>query len=72
MEVSYMQFSNNEVATYLYCAQLPQTRTTPLTILEWNAVVKSLSELKKQPEILLNITSENLEKVITKATESHQ
>ncbi|WP_332699316.1 hypothetical protein [Halalkalibacter lacteus] len=39
-----MQFTNNEIATYLFCAQLTQTRTTPLTILEWNAVVKSLSK----------------------------
>ena len=34
-----MPFTDNEIATYLLCAQLLQTKTNPLTILEWNAVL---------------------------------
>ena len=51
-----MTFTNNEIATYLLCAQLPQTKTTPLTILEWNAIVKSLGEHQLQPETLLTMS----------------
>ncbi|MDF0728909.1 DNA-processing protein DprA [Cytobacillus sp. S13-E01] len=67
-----MQFTNNEIATYLFCAQLAQTKTTPLTILEWNAVVKSLSEQKMQPEALFKITPSELLKALTKATEAQK
>ncbi|TYS86224.1 DNA-processing protein DprA [Rossellomorea aquimaris] len=67
-----MQLTNNEIATYLFCAQLAQTKTTPLTILEWNAVVKSLGEHRMQPEALLKITSSQLLKVLTKATEAQK
>ncbi len=63
-----MQFTNNEISTYLFCAQLSQTKTTPLTILEWNAVVKSLGEHKLQPEALLTMTSSELLNILTQAT----
>ncbi|MCU4885128.1 DNA-processing protein DprA [Bacillus cereus] len=63
-----MQFTNNEISTYLFCAQLSQTKTTPLTILEWNAVVKSLGEHKLQPEALLTMTSSELLNALTQAT----
>ncbi|MDC3418086.1 DNA-processing protein DprA [Aquibacillus salsiterrae] len=64
-----MQFTNNEIATYLFCAQLTQTRTKALTILEWNAIVKSLSQQKLEPEVLLTINSTELLNVLTHATE---
>ncbi|RTR26714.1 hypothetical protein EKG37_20625 [Robertmurraya yapensis] len=67
-----MQFTNNEIATYLFCAQLAQTKTTPLTIIEWNTVVKSLSEQKMQPEVLFKITPSELLKALTKATEAQK
>ncbi|MEQ6390624.1 DNA-processing protein DprA [Bacillaceae bacterium S4-13-58] len=67
-----MDFTNNEIATYLFCAQLPQTKTTPLTIIEWNGVVKSLSEQKLEPEFLLEINLEDLFNVLGKATESQR
>jgi DNA processing protein len=63
-----MQFTNNEIATYLFCAQLSQTKTTPLTIIEWNTVVKSLGEKMLQPEALLTMTSSELFNVLTQAT----
>lgn len=63
-----MLFTNNEIATYLYCAQLSQTRTTPLTILEWNAVVKSLGEHGLQPEALQTMTPSELLNTLTQAT----
>ncbi|MGD6844669.1 DNA-processing protein DprA [Bacillus infantis] len=67
-----MEFTNNEIATYLFCAQLTQTKTTPLTILEWNAVVKSLSDQKMQPEALFNLTPSELLKTLTKATDAQK
>ncbi|MFD2657935.1 DNA-processing protein DprA [Gracilibacillus thailandensis] len=67
-----MKFTKNEVATYLFCAQLTQTKTNPLTILEWNAVVKSLSEQNMEPDSLFNITSNELVNVLTKATEAQK
>jgi DNA processing protein len=67
-----MQFTNNEIATYLFCAQLSQTKTTPLTILEWNSVVKSLSEQKQQPEALLSMTSSELLNALTQATDAQK
>lgn len=67
-----MQFTNNEIATYLYCAQLTQTRTTPLTILEWNVIVKSLSQQKLEPEVLLTINSTELVNALTEATNAQK
>ena len=67
-----MPFTDNEIATYLLCAQLPQTKTTPLTILEWNAVVKSLGEHQLQPEILLTMSPSELLNVLTQATASQK
>lgn len=67
-----MQFTNNEIATYLFCAPLSQTRTIPLTILEWNAVVKSLAKHGLQPEILQTVTSSELQKLLIKAKESQK
>lgn len=67
-----MRFTDNEKATYLFCAQLSQTRTNPLTILEWNAIVKSLGEHKLQPEVLLSMDSSTLLKILTQATSSQK
>ena len=67
-----MPFTDNEIATYLLCAQLPQTKTNPLTILEWNVVVKSLGEHQLQPEILLTMSPSELLNVLTQATASQK
>src|SRR5690625_3159951 len=67
-----MQFTDNEIATYLFCAKLPQTKTNPLTILEWNTVVKSLDQLNMQPEILFNIPLVELENLLINATEAQK
>ena len=67
-----MPFTDNEIATYLLCAQLPQTKTNPLTILEWNAVVKSLGEHQLQPETLLTMSPSELLNVLTQATASQK
>lgn len=72
MRGAIMQFTNNEIATYLFCAQLSQTKTIPLTILEWNAVVKSLGEHKMQPEALLTMMSSELLNVLTQATSAQK
>lgn len=67
-----MEFTNNELATYLFCAQLTQTKTTPLTIIEWNEVVKSLSEQRMQPEILFDLSIEELSNLLINATEAQK
>lgn len=63
-----MSFSANEIATYQFCAQLPKTKTNPLTIIEWNVVVKSLSEQALEPKVLQTITEDQLDMLLTKAT----
>lgn len=63
-----MQFSNNEIATYLFCAPLTQTKTIPLTIIEWNIIVKSLRSQSLQPESLFKISLSELENVLNDAT----
>ncbi|BBH22485.1 hypothetical protein Back11_38300 [Paenibacillus baekrokdamisoli] len=67
-----MRFTDNEKATYLFCAQLSQTRTIPLTILEWNTIVKSLGCHKLQPEALLSMDSAALLNILTQATTSQK
>lgn len=63
-----MKYSDNEISTYLFCAQLPQTKTNPLTIIEWNVVVKSLGDHKLEPEVLLTMNTEELSNILTHAT----
>lgn len=67
-----MPFSNNELATYLFCALLPHTKTTAFTILEWNATVKSLAQNNLEPEFLLNCSPSELMNVLTEATTSQK
>lgn len=67
-----MHFTNNEIATYLFCSQLSHSKTIPLTILEWNAIVKSFSEQEIQPEMLLKMTSSELLLSLTQATNSQK
>jgi predicted Rossmann fold nucleotide-binding protein DprA/Smf involved in DNA uptake len=67
-----MPFTKNEIATYLFCAPLSQTKTPALTVLEWNVVVKSLGENKLQPEALLNMSASNLSVLLTIATTSQK
>lgn len=63
-----MHFSNNEIATYLFCAPLTQTKTIPLTIIEWNIIVKSLRNQSLQPESLFKISLTDLEDVLINTT----
>lgn len=67
-----MQYTKNEIATYLFCSQLSQSKTIPLTVLEWNAIVKSFSEQKIQPEMLLEMTSSELLQSLTQAKNSQK
>lgn len=63
-----MVFSDNEKATYLFCAPLYNTQTTPLTILEWNITVKSLANNGKNPDFLLTCEPRELLNILTEAT----
>lgn len=67
-----MPFSNNERATYLFCALLPHTKTTAFSILEWNATVKSLSQNNLEPEFLLKCSPSELMNVLNEATTSQK
>lgn len=63
-----MPFSNNELATYLFCAPLPSTKTIAFTIIEWNVTVKSLAKNKLTPEFLLTCSPSDLMNLLTEAT----
>lgn len=67
-----MHFSNNEIATYLFCAPLPSTKTTALTIIEWNVIVKSLTQHQLNPEFLLNCSMNDLLEILKEATTSQK
>lgn len=63
-----MEITDNEIATYSFCAQLTQTKTNPLTIIEWNTVVKALDKVSLQPEVLFKISPSKLEDLLVGAT----
>lgn len=67
-----MHFSENEKTTYLFCAPLPQTKTTPLTIIEWNITVKSLAQKNLEPTYLLGCHPSDLFKILAEASESQK
>lgn len=67
-----MHFSENEKATYLFCAPLPQTKTTPLTIIEWNITVKSLATNSLEPTYLLDSSPSDLLNILTEATDTQK
>ncbi|TCI73373.1 hypothetical protein EVJ22_02960 [Exiguobacterium sp. SH0S7] len=67
-----MPFSNNERATYLFCALLPHTKTAALSILEWNATVKSLAQNNLEPEFLLKCSPSELMNILNEATTSQK
>ncbi|MFD6210220.1 DNA-processing protein DprA [Peribacillus sp. NPDC060253] len=51
-----MQFNENQIATYLLCAKLPNAKTPPLTIIEWNELIRALKEHNLEPKNLLGMT----------------
>ena len=63
-----MNFSKSEIATYLFCATLPSTKTTPLTIIEWNTLVTSLANHNSYPEVLLHLSEEELSTILSNST----
>lgn len=70
-----MNFSENEKAIYLFCAPLPQTKTKPLTTIEWNVTVKSLAKKNLAPAFLFECTSNELIQLLHEtgeATESQK
>ncbi|MEK4711605.1 DNA-processing protein DprA [Sporosarcina sp. FSL K6-5500] len=62
-----MKFNENQIATYLLCAQLPKTKTIPLTIIEWNTLVLGLTKNKLEPQIVTTITSSELSHILIEA-----
>lgn len=63
-----MTFSQNEKAIYLFCAELHQTKTKALTIIEWNTLVKSLANHRLNPEYLLTCTHNEIMQLLSEAT----
>lgn len=67
-EVIVLEITENEIATYLFCAQLTHTKANPLTIIEWNTVVKALDKVSLQPEVLFKISPSKLAVLLVEAT----
>lgn len=59
-----MAFSKSEVATYLFSAALPSTKTLALTIIEWNILVKVLANNNMYPESLLHLSENELSQIL--------
>jgi predicted Rossmann fold nucleotide-binding protein DprA/Smf involved in DNA uptake len=59
-----MIFNENQIATYLFCAALPDSNTTPLTIIEWNLLVQSLSKASLEPKNLYTMTPSELNNIL--------
>lgn len=51
-----MALTQSERATYLFCAPLSHTRTTPLTLAEWQLVRETLEAQHARPKQLLTTT----------------
>ncbi|MEO4054463.1 DNA-processing protein DprA [Solibacillus sp. CAU 1738] len=60
-----MTFSKSEVATYLFSAALPSTKTLALTIIEWNMLVKALANNNMYPESLLHLSENELSQILS-------
>lgn len=67
-----MAFTQCERAIYLFCAPLSQTRTTPLTVAEWQIVRAVLQEHRAQPKQLLTSTLTLPERIAQKITARQQ
>lgn len=67
-----MNFNENQIATYLFCAQLPDTKTLPLTILEWNTLVSSISKKNQEPKILITATPSEIYQLLDNTKSSQR
>lgn len=67
-----MTFSKSEVATYLFCASLPSTKTSALTIIEWNMLVTALANHNMYPEVLLDLTEDELSHILSNSTKAQK
>ncbi|MCD8509740.1 MAG: DNA-protecting protein DprA [Bacillus sp. (in: Bacteria)] len=65
-----MQFNDNQIATYLFCAALPSSRTNGLTIIEWNVLVQALCKENFEPKDLYELPSSKLEIILSDAKNS--
>lgn len=67
-----MAFTQSERAIYLFCAPLSQTRTTPLTVAEWQFVREALTRQHLRPKHLLTTTVDLPAAIATKITARQQ
>lgn len=51
-----MLFNENQKATYLFCAKLTNAKTLPLTIMEWNELIRALKQNNLEPKDILKMT----------------
>lgn len=65
-------FSKSEVATYLFTAALPNTKTKSLTIIEWNELVKALTANSLTPENLLELSESRLGDLLVNCSKSQR
>lgn len=61
-----MGFNQNQIATYLFCAELSNSETVALTTIEWNLLVHSLDRARLEPKHLYEMSSSELTKLLVK------
>lgn len=59
-----MQFNDNQIATYLYCAKLPNAKKPPLTIIEWNELIYQLKQKNLEPRHLSGMSPSEIIKCV--------
>lgn len=67
-----INYNENQKATFYLCAEVTNFSTRPLTIIEWNLLVKSLHDAKKEPKDIFTLTPSEIVHLLAKCTENQR
>lgn len=67
-----MRFNENQIATYLFCAQLSNAQKPPLTIIEWNTLISALKQQNLEPKNLMEMTPSDVISILADAQQAQK